>query len=752
MEKYQDSILTKFNRDEHGNPISVNLVETQVVTKKCLVQLMQFPDEFHRVNVQDEAGSPLTETQNAYSIGVGQYYVNYANGVVYFHPSQVAKPFTFSYCGRGVEMISTSRIFHKYHEEGDEIVRTLTEIVDELVEASKDIVDEEQQRQQNELERIDRFNEQMNAIQSEIFDKDSQFQAQLGQQADLFDAKLQEVEDKILGEDNLFNQHLDQLDSRFDTQLKEWDEKVGDLSGEVGADLKEIKERLAVDLTQDPIYHKTLRGVRTSVMQQFAVLKDGTYLISQVGVTEAVEEGESFTLTRLTRDGSILDTMEILAGGHGWFQAHESEAGVELYFTSANERLIKTLYQPNHILDLRLTEGYQVLPNPTGERVLMAIDVESDRLLLMSRNAEKVYDQADIYSLSACVNGSQTQPSLTLTGILAEGQTMQGIGIQGNYAYFYAGAYGGKAMLRVFDLTTRTSADYHYPRLGYTHDNDTLTAVEAEGLFIDGSNLYVGVSTGTGGSTRYNHIYAFTSVENQAALLSDALVHAQTYKLIEGNGYVKPVYQKHLRLDQLTEPGEYYFSGKEFTFEDVPSEYKGSSGFFVHNSARAGDGTIFQTITRNTASRNCYRLGRQINGTTKVGAPWRSMVPERKVLYTGDARTLETINLTDSIANYDFLLVRLWGAGGNSQTLMIDASFAMSNKSLFIQSTNLPDSETSANFYAQELACAISADGRTLTQSRKSQVHIASNGTITRTEGASIGIQEIQGIRGFNVL
>ena len=60
MDKYQDSILTKFNHDEHGNPISVSMVESQTVTKKGLVQLVQFPDEFQRVRVQTHDGPYLT--------------------------------------------------------------------------------------------------------------------------------------------------------------------------------------------------------------------------------------------------------------------------------------------------------------------------------------------------------------------------------------------------------------------------------------------------------------------------------------------------------------------------------------------------------------------------------------------------------------------------------------------------------------------------------------------------------------------
>lgn len=752
MDKYQDTILSKFNVDEYGNPVTVALTESQMVGKKGFIQLSQFPDEFQRVFVQDTTGAYLTETQNAHRIGKSQYYVNYATGLVYFNPANTGKIFKLSYGGRGMELISTSRIFHKYTEEGDEIVETLTEIVDGLVEVSKDAINEELQRQQNEKDRISRFDAQMKVVQDEILDKDSAFQTQLQGQSTQFDALVKDVQTQMLGEDRLYEQHRQQQETTFQQKLEGWADDVKNLPGQIGGDIASLTQRLALDLNQPPIYHKTLRGVRTSVLQQFALLNDGSYLMSQVGSTETVSEGESFTITHLGKDGQVIDTMEILTGGHGWFQVVESEAGIELYFTSADERFIQTTYQANKILDLRQATGYQVLQNPTGERVLVAIDKAHDFILMMSRNEARVYDRADVYRFSEVKTGTATEPLYTLTGLLDEGDVMQGIGIDGQQAYFYSCPYGGTCKLRVFSLETATSTDYKYNQLGYAYEGDPSTKIEGEGMFIKDGILYIAVSVGASGSTRYNHIYAFSPVERQASILSDALENAQTFKLIEGNGFVKPVFVKPSRLDELTEPGEYYFSGSAFTFEDIPEEYRGKSGFFVHNSARAGDGTIFQTITRNTATGNCYRLGRQISGTTKKGAPWRSLTPEKKVLYTGDSRSLASIKLVDSIKNYDYILVRLYHAGGFYHSQLFDSSVLTTNKGLVLQATNLPDSASSANFYAQELACTISEDGLTINQTRKSQIQVTSTGTVNRIEDASIGICEIQGIRGFNVL
>ena len=752
MELIHNSLMTKLNYDAEGQVVAVRCKETQTISQKAMNQLTQFPDEYHRVTVTNEAGERLIEVFGQNEIPVNGFKVHYHSGIVLFNSAQIGKSLTFEYLGKGMDLISTNRVFHKYATENECIVETMDEIVDNLLEVSKDAIDEELQRQQNELDRISRFDQQMARVEQEILDKDSAFQTQLSEQETRFNALLDDAHNKMLGEDNLYEQHRQQQETTFQQKLEGWADDVKNLPGQIGGDISSLTQRLALDLNQPPIYHKTLCGVRTSVLQQFALLNDGSYLMSQVGSTETVSEGESFTITHLGKDGRVIDTMEVLTGGHGWFQVIEGEAGIELYFTSADERFIQTTYQPNHILDLRQATGYQVLQNPTGERVLVAIDETHDFILMMSRNEARVYDRADVYRLSEVKAGTATEPLYTLTGLLDEGDVMQGIGIDGQQAYFYSCPYGGTCKLRVFNLETATSTDYKYNQLGYAYEGDPSTKIEGEGMFIKDGILYIAVSVGASGATRYNHIYAFSPVEHQASILSDALENAQTFKLIEGNGFVKPVFVKPSRLDELTEPGEYYFSGSAFTFEDVPDAYRGKSGFFVHNSARAGDGTIFQIITRNTATGNCYRLGRQVSGTTKKGAPWRSLVPEKKVLYAGDSRSLASIKLTDSIKNYDFILVRLYHAGGLYQTFTFDSSLLTTTKAMSLQATNLPDSSESVNFYAQELACAISEDGLTINQTRKSQIQVTSTGTVNRTEDASIGICEIQGIRGFNVL
>lgn len=751
MEKYQDTLLTKFNYDEYGNPISVLQKETQVITKKSAAQLMQFPDEFHRVLVRDMEGNYLTESHQAGQLREREYFVNYTNGVVYFHSSQVAQSLTFEYYGRGVEMISTSRLFHKYDVDGREFTDCLTDIVDELIDAATEIVVEEQKRQENEQNRIERFDQQMILIQQEILDKDSAFQSQLQNQQTTFEGLVEEAEDKILGSDNLFNQQMDKLDQQFNDKVVDWQAHVDGLTEQIDngtLEIASLKARLDVDFKQTPIYHRTLRGVRTSVMQQFAKFRDGTFLFSQSGASSVSPLGESFTLTHLSADLNILSKMELIGGGHGWFQAREVDGEIELHFTNAKSELVKMNYQPDATIDFGKSTDYEVLPNYESVPQLLAIDYENDILMLMPKN--KAYGVVNFFKYSDYVAGTQTTPHLTLNNTVASDETLQGFGVRGTQGFIYTGALGAVCAMRVYDLTTGTYKQYSYPRLGYSQDLDMTTTVEGEGLFIDNDVLYVGVAIGKSGSARVNNIHVFAPVEKQGALVGESLARGQNFPLTAGNGVVKPINHHLPMLSHLVEPGEYYFSSSEFNFADVPEEYRGK-GYFLNVSARAQNGTVFQTLTRITSSTNIYRLGRQVSIDGVPGA-WKPLMPEKKSLYYGDSRNSVSITLSDSISNYDFVLVRVWSAGGQWQSFMFDSAIVMTTRALAIQSTNLPDSSSSSNIYFQELICSIDEAGLTITQDRKSQIQINQAGTLTRSEDSSVGICEIIGIRGFNTL
>lgn len=542
----------------------------------------------------------------------------------------------------------------------------------------------------------------------------------------------------------------------YEERLEGIEEEFPILKQEVEKTLEETKQQIGsfneYSLDDYPIFHKTLYGAGTSVMQQFAKLKTNTWLFSQANATGAPEEGESFTISRLDNNGETLDYMRVYRGGHGWFQVIEKGSTMELYFTDDRDRLIKTTYQGGAILDLSTDHGYAVLPKYSAERQLMAIDSKNDLLMLISRNSLKVYYKAEIYRLSDYLSGQQTSPHATLYDTTPEGQTLQGIGIRGNLAIIYHGAVGGKCMIRAYDIEKGTYKDHIYKKLGYTSSNaDNKTVVEGEGAFFDeNGNLYIGVSTGSPGTIRANHIYIFATVKQSRDFISQTLENSQTFKLTEGNGNAQWFDPKPSKLSKIQKPGWYYFTSTEFDFSDVPEEYKGVSAYWLFVSPRGKDGTVYQELIRNTSGANQYRLTRQVlfDGTP---SKWVSVGPERKTLHSGDTRTTTTITLSDSIENYDFLVVRIWGPGGRYTTETINVPQIISDKKMYFHSINLPDS-SGTNLYFLEMEVSVSDDFRTLTQTRKTQIKLGSNGTAERIEDAEIGIHNIQGLRGFVAL
>ena len=101
----------QWNTDVNGNPISVYKQEMQQVSPVYFnIQLDEIPDSFHRLVVVDTEGNMLHEVDNFNRITEQSYYVDYNNGVVYFHQTKGASIVNVTYYGRGFKLIRSSRI------------------------------------------------------------------------------------------------------------------------------------------------------------------------------------------------------------------------------------------------------------------------------------------------------------------------------------------------------------------------------------------------------------------------------------------------------------------------------------------------------------------------------------------------------------------------------------------------------------------------------------------------------------------
>ena len=758
MNLYENSIITKLNYNADGEVVSVKLNESQLLGQRGFLQLSQYPDEYYRLSIRVSGTEDyLSETKDVHNLKENHYYVNYTNGLVYFNTANVGVSFDIEYYGKGAELISTGRMFHKYDVEGepiyevlDTLIDTRLERMDNIIETGEEAVDNlvstNEEVKANEEERIKTFNEIKDYVAQEIVDKDSEFQSQIVAQQNFFDNMVDSQEER-------FVEQLAEQQAEFDRKME------GEIFGHFNDKIENAVERLEqldsefkeLDFNTYPLFHQTLYGQRDSVMQGFAKLSDGTWLFSQVGADSQPLEGESFTITRLDNSGEIMDYMSILHGGHGLFQAVETEAGIDLYFTAdvtKNCALIKTTYQPT-TLDLSQEAGYEVIPSYSEELQLINVDVANNLLILTSKNDTGAFYKADIYEFDKYVAGEQNEPVKTLNSVLAPNQTLQGVAIADSKAYYYYGRIGAKCLLRVIDIETDTYTDYQYDKLGYTHNNDKNSVVEAEGMFIDKhGNIYLGVSTGSAGTIRANRIYVFTSPKQSPQFISETLENSTTYKYMEGDGHAMWYEPKPTTLAEITRTGWYYFTASEFTFEDVPTEYRGVSGFWLNVYPKAKDGTVYQELIRNTSGSNRWRIGRQIN-KTGVASAWKPLGIEHKTLWSGDTRNETTLTLKDRLDNYDYLIIRLWHEGGSFTTETFRVPIITQNKKMFFHGINMGDSTGSLTLYVFEMEVRVADDMITLTQSRKSRLTIGSTGEHSREEDSKIGIHEIQGIRGY---
>lgn len=101
----------QWNTDANGNPISIHKQEIQQVSPVYFnIQLDEIPDSFHRLSVKDTEENTFYEVDNFARITEQSYYVDYNNGIVYFHHTKGAVIVNVTYYGRGFKLIRSSRI------------------------------------------------------------------------------------------------------------------------------------------------------------------------------------------------------------------------------------------------------------------------------------------------------------------------------------------------------------------------------------------------------------------------------------------------------------------------------------------------------------------------------------------------------------------------------------------------------------------------------------------------------------------
>lgn len=125
----EEAIISQWNIDEHGNPISVKTEqETQVSVGGNLVQLEGVPDEMQGVTIEDKSGNVFFRVENLDEVYDSDYaYYLMKDGRVKFNPSQNGELLYFKYYSKGVTLLSVSRIYYK--DSYDNVVKILEDLI-----------------------------------------------------------------------------------------------------------------------------------------------------------------------------------------------------------------------------------------------------------------------------------------------------------------------------------------------------------------------------------------------------------------------------------------------------------------------------------------------------------------------------------------------------------------------------------------------------------------------------------------------
>jgi hypothetical protein len=123
------SIITKMNLDKNNSPISINTTEEQSVhTLKHLIQTGGIIDDHKSIKIIDR---DMIEVFNQDDISnIDEYYINYSNGTIYFHPDLAGQSVKYVYGNLGVELVSANRVFTKQDKFGN-VIELLQDIIDQ---------------------------------------------------------------------------------------------------------------------------------------------------------------------------------------------------------------------------------------------------------------------------------------------------------------------------------------------------------------------------------------------------------------------------------------------------------------------------------------------------------------------------------------------------------------------------------------------------------------------------------------------
>ncbi|MEK4827819.1 teichoic acid biosynthesis protein [Niallia sp. FSL W8-0951] len=367
--------------------------------------------------------------------------------------------------------------------------------------------------------------------------------------------------------------------------------------------------------TINPIFHAILSGIEGTVLQA-PVWDEETeeIYISQVnGLTSGVE---SFTISRLDKNGAYIDSMALKYGGHGTSFGIERENGKVYIWTNyevvdatgkvIDHEVVRVQYKGGTTINS--VEETTIYDRFNNHYTSVVTDVQNG-LIAFRINATGKNDVIELRSLSDVKKGiNKILGSVTIPSDL---MYMQGMTIDNYDLYWRTGDtnsanYPDELCLFSFidgKIKKRITCSFGKNNQGVYENNFR----EPEGIFLykdkktGKKTLFASVVTG-GQGKRIIKIYAYHQKGNHEKFASILMQGAQ-YGVTGANSKSAGVSDTDKLLSDINTPNQetYIRSEESFQFPDHPAP--GTGGYWLKNGSREPNGSMLQFMFRNSVGR-----------------------------------------------------------------------------------------------------------------------------------------------------
>ncbi|WP_338444392.1 teichoic acid biosynthesis protein [Bacillus spizizenii] len=395
-----------------------------------------------------------------------------------------------------------------------------------------------------------------------------------------------------------------------------------------------IQKEMSFDFTTvPPVYHTNLNLADKTVLQCFVIDElTGDIYATQVASGNQ-DKSESFTITRMNKNGVMLDSMTLIHGGHGTTIGLERENGKVYIWSNYNVVDSNGNTVGNDLVRFPYTAGATLNGGSGGIKrynkfndyyTIPVID-RGNGFIAFRIRLQDDNSLVELRKLSDVKNG--VNKVLGKVVIPNDLFYLQGFTIDGYDLYWYTGDANNKTYpceitqfsFKDGGLKKRISCDFGYGPDGKYEDGFR----ESESIFLykdpktGKKSLFAGVATGAVGK-RLAKVYAYHSKENAAKFGIDLAQGYQGYKLTQNNGYSKRLPDGLKSLKEFRQPGFYYMLTTETkTLSDHPDS--GNAGWWLNIAPADRAGSVIQTLTRNATARPIKILTRVVTNDGNVG-------------------------------------------------------------------------------------------------------------------------------------